>query len=248
MLLRIQDRILLSLAFLGDLFEDLADAGGIMSASYKQVYGFTPRKYKRNNFVAAVKYGLRTERIEKVIKKNRPYLRLTGKGKNKLMRDFPLACLQKRKWDGFWRVLPYDIKEIKRGQRDQLRRKLYELGFKQFQKSVYFSPHPIEKEMADFLKTLKLEGKIQILLCNKILGVENRELAKKLWHLDKLNKEYKKLLFKLERLSTEKKLREAKAKYLELLTADPFLPKELLPRPWWGEEAGRELKKILRKK
>ena len=247
MVLRVQDRILLSLAFLGDLFEDLADAGGIMSASYRQIYGFTPRKYKKSNFLSGVRYALRTGKIEKIIKDDQAYFRLTGKGKKRLIRDFPLVWFQKRRWNGLWRVLPYDIKEARRYQREKLRDKLYQLGFRQFQKSVYLSPHPIEKEMDDFLKTLNLEGKVHVILCQKVLGVENRELAIELWQLDKLNKEYKKLFEKLKISVDEKGRQKIRAKYLELLADDPFFPQELLPKFWWGGRVGEELKKILKK-
>lgn len=248
MLLRVQDRILLGLAFLGDLFEDLADAGGLASFSYKQVYGFVPLKYRKRNFYKAISYALKTKRIEKIVKKDEVYLRLSGQGKRKLIRDFPLTRFQRRSWDGFWRVLPYDIKEIKRYQRDRLRQKLRELGFKQFQKSIYLSPHPFEKEMSDFLESLKLEGKVSILLCKKVQGVENRELAKKLWRLDKLNTRYKELLQEFKQSPDEKELKEIKAQHLELICWDPFFPQELLPQPWWGEKARRALEKTLRKK
>ena len=246
MLLRIQDRILLSLAFLGDLFEDLADAGGLMSASYKQIYGFIPKKYKKHNFVSAVNYALRTGKIEKIVKNNEVCFRLTGKGEKKLIKDLPLAWFQKKRWDGLWRMLSYDIKEIKRHQRNRLRIKLYDLGFRQFQKSVYISPYPIEKEMNDFLKTLNLEGKAYALLCNKILGVENKELARELWQLDKLNKKYEKLFRKLKSFTDKREFKKIKVKYLELLSDDPFFPKELLPRLWWAEKVKAELKKIKR--
>ena len=247
MLLRAQDRILLILAFLGDLFEDLADAGGLMSASYGQIYGFIPKKYKKHNFLSAVNYALKTGKIEKIVKNNEAYFRLTGKGKKRLIRDFPLAWFQKKRWDGLWRMLPYDIRETKRHQRNQLRVKLYELGFRQFQKSVYISPYPIEEEMNDFLKTLHLEGKVYVLLCKKILGVENRELARKLWQLDKLNKKYKRLFEKLRSLTDKRELKKIKVKYLELLSEDPFFPQELLPQNWWGEKVKKEIKKILKK-
>jgi len=243
MLLRVQDRILLGLAFLEDLFEDLADAGGLMSFSYKQVYGFVPRRYRKGNFYKSVSYALKTKRIEKIVKKDEVYLRLTGQGKRKLVRDFPLVRFQNSHWDGFWRVLPYDIKEIKRYQRDRLRNKLRELDFKQFQKSVYLSPHPFEKEMSDFLETLKLEGKVSILLCQKIQGIDNKQLARKLWRLDQLNQKYKELIENLKKSPNEKDLKEIKAQYLELNSKDPFFPQELLPQHWWREEGRRMLRK-----
>jgi len=241
MLLRIQDRILLGLAFLGDLFEDVAGVGGLAGFSYKQIYGFVPRRYRKSNFQAGLYYALRTEKIKRIIKNGEVFLRLTGKGKKKLIRDFPLIWFQKKKWDGLWRVLPYDIREIKKRQRDRLRNKLYELGFKQFQKSVYLSPLPIENEMEEFLKTLKLEGKAHLLLSNKVLGIENRELAEKLWQVDKLNRKYKKLLSRLVKAGTEKELKEVRSDFFELLAEDPFLPKELLPKEWLRERVEREI-------
>ena len=244
MFLRIQDRVLLSLAFLGDLFEDVADAGGIMSVSYKQIYGFVPQKYKKHNFHSAVYYALKTGNLEKVIKSGKPYLKLTGQGEKKLIRQFSLIRFQKRQWDGLWRILPYDIKETKRYQREKLREKLHQLSFKQFQKSIYLSPYPIEKEVNDFLKTLKLEGKAHLLLCQEVLGVTNRELAIKLWQLDKLNSKYKELFEKLQAFSDEEKLQDLRAKYLELLSEDPFFPKDLLPLPWWGRKVREKIKKI----
>ncbi|MBL7159273.1 hypothetical protein ISS85_02265 [Candidatus Microgenomates bacterium] len=248
MLLRVQDRILLSLAFLEDLFEDVAGAGGLAGFSYKQIYGFVPKKYRKSNFMASVNYALKTEKIEKIIKKGQPYLKLTGQGKKKLVRQFSLVQLQKKRWDGLWRMLPYDIKETSRNDRNKLRNKLCELGFKQFQKSIYLSPYPIEQEMSDFLKTLKLEGKAYLLLCQTILGIKNRELANKLWKLDRLNRKYKKLFKKLEVFSDKNNLKKIKADYLQLLSEDPFFPKELLPKLWWEEKVRQELKRILRKK
>lgn len=245
MLLRIQDRILLSLALLEDLFEDLTDAGGLASFSYKQIYGFVPPRYKKSNFYAGLSYALKTGNIERVIKNGRPYLRLTGQGKRKIVRDFPLFSFQERRWDGWWRMVPYDIKEIKRWQRDELRARLYQLGFRPLQKSIYLSPHPIEEEMNDFLRAIRLEGKVLVLLCRKILGVDNKELARQLWQLDRLNKKYKDLLTKIEEAKKEGELRKIKIEYLELLRMDPFLPKTLLPKNWMGERVREKIRRVL---
>ena len=246
MILRIQDRILLSLALLGDVFEDVADAGGLMSFSYKQIYGFVPQRYKRRNFYASVSYGLKTGNIERIRKNKKPYLRLTGQGQKKIVRDFPLFQLQERRWDGMWRMIAYDIKEIRRSQRNRLREKLYQLGFRQFQKSIYLSPHPFEEEMNDFLKTLRLEEKAWVVLCKKFLGIHNRKLAKKLWRLDKLNKKYKDLWRKLkEEVEEDKTLAEVKKEYLNLLGNDPFLPKDLLPKDWYEKKLRKKLRLVL---
>lgn len=234
------------MAFLGDLFEDLADAGGLMSFSYQQVYGFVPAKYKRHNFYASVSYAFKTGNLTKIKKGGKPYLRLTGQGKKKITRDFPLFSLQTRRWDRKWRLIPYDIKEAKSWQRDSLREKLCQLGFRQLQKSVYISPQPIEEELNDFLKTLRLEGKVWVLLCQKILGIESKELAKELWQLDELNDKYRRLWERLVGVEEEKTLREVAVEYLDLLNIDPFLPYDLLPKEWYEKKIRKRLKQKAR--
>ncbi|MBI2588724.1 CRISPR-associated endonuclease Cas2 [Candidatus Saccharibacteria bacterium] len=45
-------------------------------------------------------------------------------------------------WDGKWRLVFFDIPEVSRSARDQIRRLLKELGFKQLQLSVWVHPLP----------------------------------------------------------------------------------------------------------
>ena len=53
-------------------------------------------------------------------------------------------------WDGKWRILMFDIPESKRESRDSLTNKLRNLGFIQFQKSVWVYPYPCAEEI-DFV-------------------------------------------------------------------------------------------------
>jgi len=55
-----------------------------------------------------------------------------------------------KKWDGRWRVVFFDVPEKKRKGRDALRQKLRELGFHEWQKSVFVYPHPCRDEV-DFI-------------------------------------------------------------------------------------------------
>lgn len=50
-------------------------------------------------------------------------------------------------WDGWWRVIAFDIPERRRPARDALRAKLRELGCYSLQKSVLVTPSPCEEEM-----------------------------------------------------------------------------------------------------
>lgn len=77
---------------------------------------------------------------------------LTEEGHHKVL-EFDIENLSLKKpahWDGKWRVVLFDIPEKKRGTRDALRDKLKELGFYEWQKSVFIFPYPCRDEI-DFI-------------------------------------------------------------------------------------------------
>lgn len=64
---------------------------------------------------------------------------------------------KKRKWDGRWRMIIFDVPEKKRKYRDYLRQMLKTLGFKELQKSTWVTPYPIP----GFLKELLWEEQMK---------------------------------------------------------------------------------------
>ncbi|MEK7191947.1 MAG: hypothetical protein AAB646_00310 [Patescibacteria group bacterium] len=56
----------------------------------------------------------------------------------------------KKKWDGKWRMVIFDIPDYQKKARDALRKKLRFLGFYPIQESVFITPHECEKEI-DFI-------------------------------------------------------------------------------------------------
>lgn len=98
-----------------------------------------------------------------VFKKSRTgkiYARLTNKGKHELLK-FRLEELTVNKpwrWDGKWRIVTFDIKELKRRERDQLRQELMNLGFVHLQNSVWVYPYDCD-EFITLLKTYYRLGK-----------------------------------------------------------------------------------------
>ncbi len=151
-MLRPQDILLLGLADIADLLEGVKDPFGILGRSYKQFYGFIPSKYKRSNFNHLVWRNLKTGYIEKIIKNGSPYLRITSSGRRKIKRDFLLLVIQKKKWDGKWRLAVFDIKEKSRTLRNRFRKKLKELGFGMLQESVFISPYDLLADFSQFLE------------------------------------------------------------------------------------------------
>lgn len=88
---------------------------------------------------------------------------LTKEGE-KLAKKYQIDSLKienPKKWDKKWRVVIFDIAQIKRTIRDIFRRKLKELGFYCLQRSVWVYPYPCEKE---------------IKILRDFLGVENRSI------------------------------------------------------------------------
>ena len=188
-LLKSKDRLRLLLAGFGDLFEDVADAGGLMSFSYSQIYGYYPRKYKKSNFYSLVSKSLKTGEISKAKIKGLPCLRLTAKGKEKTARDFPFLSLQKKKWGGFFTQASYDIEEASKRMRDLWRGKLQELNFGQLQKSVYISPFNLSEDLWEFIEEKKLTGKVYVGRI-KFIGIDPKEIAYQAWPLEDLEKSY----------------------------------------------------------
>lgn len=245
-LLRISDRITLGLAILEDFFEDVLTGGGIPGHAYKTVYGFMPRKYQTSNFYAACLRRLSTEEIERVTVDGRPYLRLTGKGKKRLIRYFPLLKLREKKWDGYLRVVIYDIEEIRSVLRNKFRDKLRELGFRMWQRSVWVSLLPLEQELKDFLKNNHLSGRVYLLKDKGELIDNIKNFIWEIWELDKLEQKYENFIDKycleeFKEISTEKKQR-IKADFLEILSQDPLLPLSVLPEDWIGERVRKMIK------
>ncbi|MBI2100398.1 MAG: hypothetical protein HYT48_03630 [Candidatus Vogelbacteria bacterium] len=74
---------------------------------------------------------------------------LTEKGKQRTLRYQieALAIAKPKRWDGRWRVVLFDIPENRRRIRDALRHKLKELGFCEWQKSVFVHPYPCFDEL-----------------------------------------------------------------------------------------------------
>lgn len=76
-------------------------------------------------------------------------IKLTQKGRGRVLEyNFRnLKIKTGKRWDGKWHMVLFDIPEPKKKIRDALRRKLKELGFLEFQKSVFVFPYPAEDEI-----------------------------------------------------------------------------------------------------
>lgn len=86
------------------------------------------------------------------------YLRLTPAGRKALAFEQAKITLrnQKKKWDGRWRMVVFDVPERRSRIRVRLRAVMREIGFVRLQDSVWVYPYDCE----DFIALLKAELKI----------------------------------------------------------------------------------------
>ena len=247
--MRIRDRLLLVLAILGDLLEEIHDPAGWMANYYKTLYGWVPYRYKRSNFKRAVDRMLKAGYIEKIVKNGEPFLRITSGGRRKLVRDFPILKLVGRKWKGEVAITIFDIEEINKSEREGFRHFLYQLGAGKMQRSAYVLPYNLCAELQDVVKRFGLSENVIVFPSNLDFVKDKKAFAFKVWKLGKLEKEYKEILRLLEKAEEqkgserEKLIKKAKVLFSGTVLRDPFLPKELLPEDWIGERVRKLLKK-----
>ena len=178
--------------------------------------------------------------------------KLTNKGFAELYLEFPFFRFLKEKWDGKWRVISYEIPEIKREIRDRLRREMQGWGLGPWHRSFWFTPHPILTTLKSLTAQKEEERYIQAFEADHTFG-DRDILIEKVWGKSTLDKSYRELFKKWhEVLSSgdEKidKFKEVISEYISLLRQDPGLPKELIGDSWIGFEGWnifKEIKSIL---
>ena len=105
---------------------------------------------------------------------------LSSYGRMRVLKVWVQGRLQtlKDEWDGKWRIVIFDVPEMKRRNRSLLRMELRALGLRELQKSVWITPLNIEKELLSLLQLWDIEMKrssIHILVVERIYGDKNME-------------------------------------------------------------------------
>jgi len=102
----------------------------------------TFKKYKKKRIYDHF-YKLRKQGLIEINNKNHQiYIKLTEKGKKKAgwLQINDLKIKRPKKWDKKWRIVMFDISQLKKAHREAFRGKLKELGFIPLQKSVWVNP------------------------------------------------------------------------------------------------------------
>lgn len=137
------------------------------------------KKYSNKKIYNAFRNLKKQGLIEYFYKGNQIYISLTEKGKKKAgwMQIDNLKIEKPKKWDKKWRMVMFDIAQIKRQEREALRGKLKQLGFYLFQKSIWVIPYKCDKEIEILKKFFGLKDyEIRLITIDNI--GEDRELRK----------------------------------------------------------------------
>ena len=161
-----------------DIFNWLVISGAVCIAASSPYFilnllnGFNNRKKYKNKEIYNAFYRLRKVGCLNIEKKNHQiYINLTEEGKRKagMFQIDSLKITQPKRWDGKWRLVLFDISQIKKTRREIFRGKLKELGFYPFQKSVWAHPYPCDDEVQLLRDFLGLSSKeIQVVTVQKI--------------------------------------------------------------------------------
>ena len=137
---------------------------------------------KSQHFVRSINHLKRRSLVSVAEKDGQQILTLSEEGKKRLLQfDLDKIVIKKpRKWDGYWRLVLFDIPEKKKPAREALRSKLKQLGFYQLQKSCFVYPFECKAEI-DFVSELfEVSPYVNFILAKEL---EGRELLQRFFAL-----------------------------------------------------------------
>lgn len=150
-----------------EILSELYDA---LFHPYKIVYGSIPKEVSRKTATVTLHRLEKRGFIERGFMENELCIRLTEKGfeelarrrQNEKERKLLKGYSKEEKWDGYFRVVIFDIPEENKRVRNVLRQTLKVLEFKPLQKSVWVSKKNFTRELREWVRELGLSGFVLI--------------------------------------------------------------------------------------
>ncbi len=130
---------------------------------YRYKYGYPELK---KAYLAKALKRLREDGLIELVSNDELIFRLTDKGKDKVLWEGIKNA--NKKWDGKWRIVVWDVPEKRRPARDLLRFKLKQLGFIQWQKSMWATKIDCTKALRDFIRQVGIEDWVMVIESNNI--------------------------------------------------------------------------------
>ncbi|MFH1838265.1 MAG: hypothetical protein ABH808_02080 [Candidatus Kuenenbacteria bacterium] len=126
------------------------------------------RKKDKKYFFQFINYLKKKDYIEIKNLKNKEGILLTKKGTEKVLNLKLKTEKRKRRSDKKYQMIIFDIPEKKKYLRDLLRKKLLQLEYRLFQRSVWVCPYDVLKETEKFLREHSLDPYVRIFLIEEI--------------------------------------------------------------------------------
>ena len=173
-------RLPLSDKFLFDLYNFLEKAGDVYdifsARPWREVWNpefhkfryEAQKRYARKNFNQFIYYLKKRGYIKIENLKQKQAVLLTQKGADKILKIKLKTKEKKKRADGKWQMLIFDIPETKRRLRDLLRDSLRFLGYEMLQKSIWVCPNDIFKETEILLRKYSLDQYVKLFLIEEI--------------------------------------------------------------------------------
>lgn len=125
-------------------------------------------KKAKRRFTQFINYLKKKGYIEIKNLKEKQAILITKKGIEKVIRTKSKLIKKKKRPDGKYVMIIFDIPEKKRYFRNLLRAKLYSLGYKMLQQSVWISPYDVLEETEKFLREYSLDQYARLFLIEPI--------------------------------------------------------------------------------
>lgn len=161
--------IILGLLILGGIVTVAAVAPNVFSA-----YGHTTRRrafLNKEEFFNVKKYLKRHKLVRLNIEGKSGYeIAITEKGTKRILNYAfnKLKIKRQIKWDGYWRIVIFDIPRKENWARNSFREKLKELGFYKLQNSVFIFPYPCDKELGHLISIFNIAPYVHVIRANGI--------------------------------------------------------------------------------
>lgn len=127
------------------------------------------KNYNRRDLGRTIKRLEKQRMISFKEENGKTKIEITEKGKQRLLEyDFETISIKKKKVDGKWRLVIFDIPEDKKVSRDAFRKKLLQMEFIRLQDSVFASPYPCKKEIDFLVHYLGVSDFITLIKIDKI--------------------------------------------------------------------------------
>ena len=121
-------------------------------------------KINRNAFQVGIKRLI----DQGLVERQKGRVSLTKEGRLIISGLMSKRKILEKKWDGKYRLVIFDIPEIKKNSRRWLREELYLLQYIQLQKSVFIGKFPLSQDIVKDIKKMGLSDFVNYLLVEKV--------------------------------------------------------------------------------